>query len=111
MKRYFLYINDSMNSRNIPLELENIIRKRDTQCVYCWSLFNNISKKTQATREHIINDERIITYDNIALCCGSCNASKWAKLLSNWIDSDYCKKKNISNDTVAEIVKQALKIY
>lgn len=58
-----------MNSRNIPAQLENQIRKRDIQCVYCSIFFNNNSKKTAATREHIINDAKIITYENIALCC------------------------------------------
>lgn len=38
----------------------------------------------------------------------SCNASKGAKLLKDWLKSDYCKRKNINENTVAEVVKNAL---
>jgi hypothetical protein len=38
----------------------------------------------------------------------SCNASKGAKELAEWLESSYCKKRGISKHTVAEIVKQAL---
>jgi hypothetical protein len=58
--------------------------------------------------EHIINDDRIITRENIALCCRSCNSSKGVKPLAAWLDAPYCKKRNISKDTVAGVVKDAL---
>lgn len=60
------------------------------------------------TWEHIINDARIVNIDNIALCCCSCNASKGAKALATWINSNYCKKKKITIQTVADVVKRAL---
>ncbi len=61
------------NSWNIPIWLEDEVRKRDKKCVYCGVKFTsaNISKKTTASWEHIINDENIITRENIALCCCS----------------------------------------
>ena len=58
-----------MNKRNIPLQLEQEIRMRDTQCIYCSVTYDSSNKKTQATWEHIINDGTIISYENIALCC------------------------------------------
>jgi hypothetical protein len=61
-----------------------------------------------ATWEHIVNDARIITRQNIALCCFSCNSSKGTKKLALWLDSDYCKKRGINRDTVADVVKEAL---
>lgn len=97
-----------MNSRHIPPELEDKIRKRDTQCVYCSIQFDSTNKKSQATREHIINDAKIITYENTTLCCWSCNASKWAKLLNEWLRSKYCIAKNIRYETVAEVVRHAI---
>lgn len=63
-----------------------------------------------ATWEHIINDARIISRENIARCCVSCNSSKGTKKLSDWLESDYCKKRGINGETVAEVVKQALEI-
>jgi hypothetical protein len=58
--------------------------------------------------EHIVNDARIITQENIALCCRSSNSSKGVRLLADWINSPYCKRRGISRETVAEIVKKAL---
>ncbi len=63
-----------------------------------------------ATCEHIINDARITTRENIARCCFACNSSKGTKKLSEWLQSSYCKKHGINKHTVAEIVKQALKL-
>lgn len=60
------------------------------------------------TWEHIVNDARIITIDNIALCCCSCNASKGAKSLTLWLVSNYCLSKNITPETVADVAKRAL---
>ena len=98
------------NSWNIPQPLSLEIIERDKSCVYCRVDFTPaaISKKTSATWEHIVNDARIVTRENIARCCCSCNASKGAKDLSDWLDSNYCKAKNITCDSVASVVKQAL---
>ena len=65
-------------------------------------------RKAVATWEHIINDAKIITRENIARCCVACNASKGTKKLSEWLQSSYCKKYGISKDTVSQIVKEAL---
>ena len=103
-----------MNRWNIPKWLEEEIQKRDKNCIYCGvKLFEviprNGSRKTSATWEHIINDAKIITRENIARCCSACNSSKGTKRLSDWIQSDYCKKHSISKNTVALIVREALK--
>lgn len=98
------------NKWNIPKKLEQEVRIRDTKCVYCGVEFttSKISKKTAASWEHIINDAKIITRENITLCCCSCNASKGQKNLSLWLESKYCKEKNINYNTVAPIIKQAI---
>jgi hypothetical protein len=97
-----------MNNWNIPSWLESEVRDRDLHCIYCGIFFDKNVKKQSATWEHIINDAKIITRENIALCCCSCNASKGAKELSNWITSDYCRRKNITIENVAPIIKLAL---
>jgi hypothetical protein len=99
---------NNMNNWNIPSRLEMEIRNRDLCCIYCGKKFDKRVKKNSATWEHIINDARIITKENIALCCCSCNASKGPKKLSNWLTSEYCKKNSITLKTVAPVVKQAL---
>jgi len=99
-----------MNNWNIPKALEKEVIARDQVCVYCGVQFDSIkqSRKTQASWEHIINDASIISRDNIARCCVGCNSSKGTKKLSEWINSSYCKKKNINYNSVSEVVKQAL---
>jgi 5-methylcytosine-specific restriction endonuclease McrA len=99
-----------MNKWNIPDWLEEEVKDRDRKCVYCGNEFSSSkeSKKSQATWEHIINNAKIITRENIALCCFSCNSIKGNKKLSDWLKSDYCKKRGINKDTVAEVVRNAL---
>ena len=98
------------NKWNIPVWLENEVRERDKVCVYCGKLFAlfKISRKSASSWEHIINDATIITRDNIALCCCGCNASKGQKPLSVWLQSKYCKERQISQDTVAPVIKLAI---
>ena len=98
------------NKWGIPREIEEYVLVRDLFCVYCGIDFSisHESRKTKPTWEHIVNDIRITSKDNIALCCTSCNASKGAKLLEDWLQSMYCKSKGISKVTVAQVVKNAL---
>jgi hypothetical protein len=97
-----------MNKWNIPSWLEAEIRKRDTRCVYSGCAFSSSEKKRNPTWEHIINDAKIITRENIARCCFSCNASKGAKELLLWLDSEYCKKHDINKNTVAPVIRKAI---
>ncbi len=98
------------NRWGIPKEVEDFVKERDSSCVYCGIEFSDSKgdRKSKPSWEHILNDIRINGTDNITLCCMSCNASKGAKLLVDWFQSDYCKKKNISEKTVAKVVKESL---
>ncbi len=98
------------NRWGIPLEVENFVKQRDVACVYCSVEFSKetVTRKTIPSWEHIVNDIRLNGIDNIALCCISCNASKGAKLLEDWLESDYCKRKEITVATVARVVKEAI---
>jgi hypothetical protein len=98
------------NKWNIPGWLAMEVRERDKACVYCGVEFvgSTISKKSSASWEHIINNAKIVTRENIALCCRGCNASKGQKELSVWLQSTYCKDRGITVDTVAAIIKQAI---
>lgn len=84
------------NKWHIPRKLEEKIRSRDKKCIYCHKEFGK-EIKDRAEWEHIDNDENNITEENIALCCGSCNRSKGAKSLKEWLKSKYCKRKGIIN--------------
>ncbi len=98
-----------MNNWNIPKLMEDAILERDQACVYCGILFRAAaSKKEMPSWEHIINDARIVTLENIARCCIGCNASKGAKDLKVWLGSPYCERKGITSETVAPVVKKAL---
>ncbi|MNF92212.1 hypothetical protein D3C84_748490 [compost metagenome] len=98
------------NSWNIPGWLEKEVRERDKKCVYCGVEFTpaKISQKACASWEHIINDAKIITRENIALCCCSCNASKGQKQLSNWLQTRYCLDRGIKKESVAHIIQKAI---
>jgi hypothetical protein len=103
-----------MNDWGIPDWLEREVKERDKTCVYCGiQMIEHMPprgpRKAVATWEHIINDESIVSRENIARCCTACNSSKGTKKLSDWIQSTYCKKRGINKDTVAQVVKEALK--
>lgn len=100
-----------MNRWGIPIEIEKLVRARDKCCVYCGCKFSINERKSKASWEHIINDVTVTTPENIALCCVRCNASKGAKILVNWFKSSYCVEKNITAETVAEIVKIHIEKY
>jgi 5-methylcytosine-specific restriction endonuclease McrA len=95
------------NRWGIPKVVEDIVIARDKRCVYCQSEFDKTgeNRKTRSTWEHIINDIKLNKEDNIALCCGSCNASKGSKLLEDWLKSKYCLDKKITKETVSEVIK------
>ncbi|MDI1265174.1 MAG: HNH endonuclease [bacterium] len=98
-----------MNRWKIPKWLEAEVMERDTACVYCGVVFGSVdSHGSRPSWEHIINDAGIVTRENIALCCRSCNSSKGARLLADWIASPYCKRRGISYESVTETVKKAL---
>ena len=102
-----------MNRWGIPVRLEEEVRARDKTCVYCGvqmveKRLPGGSRRTVATWEHIINDATIVTRENIARCCTACNSSKGVKDLIDWLHSKYCITHGITDDTVADVVKEAL---
>ena len=105
-----------MNQWGIPDWLETEVKERDKTSVYCGiqmieQMPPRDPRKATATWEHIINDGRIVTRENIARSCVPCNSSKGTKKLSDWIQSNYCKKRGINKDTVADVVKAALRVH
>ena len=99
-----------MNRWKIPGALELEVHARDQACIYCGVRFGLADAPFGArpSWEHIINDATIITRENIARCCRSCNASKGIKLLATWLESPYCQQRGINKDTMAAVVKDAL---
>jgi hypothetical protein len=103
-----------MNIWGIPDSLESEVRARDKKCVYCGvEMHHKVPRggprKAAASWEHIINDAHIITRENIALCCSACNSSKGQKTLVDWLKSAYCVKRGVNENSVAQIVKDALR--
>lgn len=99
-----------MNTWGIPTDLEAAIIERDADCVYCRRPFLTAreSRARSASWEHIINDASIVTAENIARCCVGCNASKGARDLLAWLQSDYCRRNGINAETVAPVIKTAI---
>lgn len=103
-----------MNRRGIPKELEQEVKIRDKNCVYCGIRLQEVVARSGSsgclgTWEHIINDAKIITHANIVRCCASCNSSKGTKSLFDWMRSNYCLQRKINKFTVAPIVRKALR--
>ena len=99
-----------MNRWNIPDWLEQEATARDRCSVYCGVSFDEspASRRVAPSWEHIVNDARIVTRENIVRCCVGCNASKGTKALSDWLNSPYCKERRITPESVAEVVRAAL---
>ena len=102
-----------MNRWSIPVELEREILARDRACVYCGTAFalSPTTRGALPSWEHIVNDAQIVTRQDIARCCVSCNASKGTKELRRWLSSSYCKRKGISESSVARVVQEALATF
>lgn len=103
-----------MNRWKIPEWLEREVRARDQQCVYCRIVLLDRPPPRGAlqavgTWEHIVNDACIVTRENIARCCAPCNSSKGTKPLAVWLESTYCVRRGIREETVAPIVRAALR--
>jgi hypothetical protein len=98
------------NRWGIPKEVEDFVIERDKKCVYCGIEFSTSenNRKARQSWEHIINDIKLNGVDNIALCCVSCNASKGNKLLVDWLNGTYCKKKMINSESVSPLIRQFL---
>lgn len=99
-----------MNRWDIPDWLECEVITRDRQCIYCGVSFelNAFFRGSMPTWEHIVNDAKIITRENIARCCSSCNASKGAKDLAIWLESAYCHAKGITYGNIADVARDTL---
>ncbi len=99
-----------MNRWNIPAWLEKEVTARDTNCVYCRTSFSAapLNRSGKPSWEHIINDAKIITRENIVLCCVGCNASKGQKTLAAWLESKYCIARGITAESIAPIARAAL---
>ena len=97
------------NAGRIPKDIEDAVLKRDHRCVYCGCEFGTERAKKKSW-EHIVNDIRITSLDNIALCCVGCNASKGSKDLVTWFNSNNAKKRGITSETIADVVKSALSL-
>ncbi len=100
------------NRWNIPTWLEREVLARDIACIYCGSPFATATtRRERPSWEHIINDEAIITRENIALCCIGCNASKGTKALAVWLQTPYCAARGISSASIAPIARAALAAF
>ena len=99
-----------MNRWRIPESLEREVIERDRFCIYCGVEFSstNPARRCRPSWEHIINDASLVNTWNIALCCASCNSSKGTKSLEKWLDSKYCKEREITRHSMTPIAISGL---
>lgn len=106
-----------VNVFGIPEKELEKIRARDKRCVYCHKKmiypYDSNNYSDSATIEHLSPFKPFywnegMKIENIAICCGSCNSSRGSKRLLDWFKTDYCKIKNINENTVAAPVKDYL---
>jgi 5-methylcytosine-specific restriction endonuclease McrA len=101
------------NKYGVPEEDEKEIRARDKTCVYChisMKGFPHSMGSSGATIEHLNNDGPFDKQSNLVICCRSCNSSRGNKNLLDWFKAAYCIEKNINEETVAEPVKEYIRL-
>lgn len=102
------------NKYDIPEEVEQRIRHRDKDCVYChktmvYPCIGN-ERRGWATIEHLNNAGPFDEESNLAICCFSCNSSRRNKELLTWFKTSYCFIKNDINEvTVADPIKEYIR--
>jgi hypothetical protein len=99
-----------VNRWNIPDCLEREVIARNRACIYCGASFDppGAARRCRPSREHIVNDARIVARENIARCCIGCNASKGAKPLVIWLGSNYYMTRGITAETIAPVARAAI---
>ncbi len=107
------------NRFGIPIDIENEIRERDTDCVYCRRQMKSYhqvkgTRGDQATIEHFNLDGPFywshgLEKEDLAICCRGCNSSRGMKKLLEWFETPYCVERNINENTVANPVKKYIR--
>lgn len=104
------------NIFGIPEEELSKIRVRDKRCVYCHKKmipYDKSKHRDSATIEYLNEKPPFhwkdgLKIDDIVMCCGSCNSSRGKKNLLDWVKTEYCRTRNINENTVADPVKKYL---
>ena len=98
-----------MNRYGIPEGALSSIRLRDRQCVYCHKPMVDPSaggwRGDWATIEHLNCDPPFDDPSTVAICCGSCNSSRGAKAIRDWLAGAYCRERGITLQTVSPVVR------
>ena len=94
----------------ISRELALSVIARDLRCIYCNRDFGPPQGPRAAcpSWEHIVNDQSIVSLENIALCCVGCNASKGTKPLGLWLNTKYCSDRSISRQSIGAVAIASL---
>ena len=105
------------NSYWIPIKIELKIRLRDKKCVYCNKImllkYKHSDHCNSPTIEHLSENppfywKEWLKEENVTICCGSCNSSRWVKKINEWFNTKYCINNNINENTVSTVVKSYL---
>lgn len=105
-------LDGDVNSYGLPEEKLALLRERDRNCVYCHKAmtypWSSSDRSNSATIEHLNHLPPWDNIETVAYCCGSCNSSRGAKTHAEWFKTDYCIRRGINEESVAEPVKHYL---
>ena len=101
------------NSYGLPKKELSKIKERDEFCVYC--------HKTML--EHSLDNPRSDWYsiehlnylppwnntETVVICCWSCNSSRGNKKIEVWFETEYCRSRNINEETVTVTVRDYIR--
>ena len=111
----FCWVKAMSNRYGLPeVELARI-RERDRTCVYCSKEMSppgeDVWRGDWATIEHLNRFPPWSDPTTVAICCGSCNSSRGAKPLPEWFRPPYCQERDIRLETVADPVREFLRVF
>jgi hypothetical protein len=101
------------NIYGIPDEALDRIRERDRACVYCHTIMRPYGSDGPsshwATIEHLNHLPPWDDPTTIAICCAGCNSRRSNLTHAAWFATDYCRSRGISEESVAETVRNFLR--
>lgn len=93
-------------------------QERFKTCAYCGQTMHAHQgvkgcPKDKVTIEHLNRNgpfrwSKGVREVELVLCCGACNSSRGTKILSDWFNSNYCRRIGIGVTSVAEEVRRYL---
>lgn len=90
-------------------ELRKALSESDGRCIYCRKTTLTVREAKAQNRNRDYYTIEHFTPKRFGYCCNACNASRKPPL-QKWFKTDYCLTRNINEKTVAEVVREWVRI-